>query len=896
MKNTLSVFLFICAVSLLAADAPEDFLFEEPQVQENSAPVLWEKATIAVQDGLLDAALQHYAKYIETVRPEEPNFARGTIQFARVCLKLNRIPQAEEVIAAHSAASKDPIPQELRDELDLLVAQIAFQKNDLPTIFAKTTPLLDREDTTMEVREEALILTADACARQKDWPRMLALMQGFNAKFPQANQKIAILRRTIQAYSASNLFADAERILAENIPHLSSSDELMGTLLQIQTYAQIGKFAEAKELFQKILPNLPAKYEQEWWYTLNVYGDAAFEAHRLDEALAVYATAERIAIDKDAMRYLLSQEMRIFLQKEDIREAQKARARLAENFRDSTEFLELTEALARLCRKNDKNQAMELFREITTLKSASPQRLYEAAMNCAECLFELGEMERAKNAFLQARDRGTDDVQRAAALLRAAQANAEIFQDSKITAEAGKTIALYQNIIQNYPTAPQTAVATFQMGLLLMELKHYTDAADAFAAFLKNFPDDANRDDAELQRCIALRKGLNEPEQLLTVASDLEKLAESAKANDIRERAPLEAFLAAAKANDFPRADAILTKLITDEKAPQREEALFQRAILRFVNQETEKAREDAALFFQDYSSSSMLAELHLHVADSYTPASDWENALHHYLLAAQSASAPPQVKTRAFFECALASVQLKKEKEALDYLERIPGFKTQEEITEPGIKKIVARAYYLKGDILSLQATKPEDFTAVVEAYNSSAQHAQTPLLRLSALGRKGEMLFAKAKAFGPVQESQEQKDTLQAARETFEQLLEEKSLPLRYRIRASFGLANTLLEQNENLEENERIAMRALNNIYTDWKSVSAPDVKKSLEPLVAKALLSLAALYEQDLNNPQSLQNAISYYNCIVENNLPEKGTANQKIADLNRRISELTSPQK
>ncbi len=891
MRNTLPCLLLIlCASLLLAETGPADFLFEPQQVPENPAVALLNKAMRAVEDNLFDAAMQHYADYIEIVRPEEPEFANGTIQYVRICIKLNRIQQAEDALQAHSAGSKGTVSQELQDQLDLLSAQIARQKNDDDTLLAKTTPILSRENTTMEIRKEVLTLTADTFAKQKKWPEFLKLMQEFNAKFPEANHDIEILRRTVQAYSASNLFADAEKILAENLPHLTGAGELIGSLLQIQNYAQIGKFTEAGELYQKILPSLPEQYDREWWYTLNVYGDAAFKAKRWDGALAIYAAAEQIAPDSDSMRILLAQQMKIFLQKEDIRQAQKARARLAEKFRDSTEFLDLTEALARLCRKNDKNQAAELFREITTLKAASPQRLYEATMNCAECLFELGEMEKAKNTFLQARDKGTDDTQRAAALLRAAQANAEIYQDSKITAEAGKTIALYQNIIQNYPNAPQTSVATFQIALLYMELKHYPDAASAFAAFLKNFPDNPRCEEAELQRCIALRKGTSAAEQLLIVADDLEKLALAAKTEDIRNRAPLEAFLAAAKANDFPRADGILTKLIDNPEAPQREDALFQRAILRFVNQDIPKAREDAALFFQDYSSSPLTGELHIHLADSFTSGLDWENALRHYLLAAQSNDAPPQVKTRAYFECAWASSQLNRPKEALDYLERMPGFKSQEEITEPAIKKIVARAYYLKGDILSRLASKPEEFTAAAAAYNSAAQNALAPLLKLSALGRKGEMLFAKAKAFGPVQESQEQQDTLDAAKEVFETLLNDKTLPLRYRIRASFGLANTLLEQKQN-----DAAKVCLVNIYSDWKGVTALDVKKSLEPIVAQALLSLAALDEQAANDPQSLQNALSYYRCIVDNNLPTKETAKLKIKDLETKISALTAPK-
>ena len=235
----------------------------------------------------------------------------------------------------------------------------------------------------------------------------------------------------------------------------------------------------------------------------------------------------------------------------------------------------------------------------------------------------------------------------------------------------------------------------------------------------------------------------------------------------------------------------------------------------------------------------------------------------------------------RCIYESADCCRRLARYEEALKFLSTFPGVPALKaaSLDTPATLDLYCRAYYLKGDILSILKNFPD----AEKAYRECRIQAGNTLLGYSAQGRMGEMLMEIAALQVNPKAAQ---NIYVNADKFFREIIsaDTSAIPVRHTLRiiAKSRLAISLCRQGKTEE-----ALQRYEDLYTDLKQ--GDNLYTALNGVYFQnTVLDMATLLEQK-GDMASLEKLMKYYQALANANLGVSDTARERLRKLQEKIS-------
>ncbi len=864
MMKALFTALLVCVLLFSAENTQTQvFRFEEP-VKVDPAQEQYELGMQALAAGGYKSADRYFTRFLELNGKLEPGYARGVLMRSRACLKDGRPQDALAAVNAHASGAsglKDPV---LKSELKFVSAQAFGMMRDWDSVRKITGELL-KEGSPSSIARDIRLLNADAARYQRDWKGVISVLNGEVSSEKNAFPEVMRLAR---AYVETGEYSRSLQLVNSCKVVEGSAEAMMLGLLKVRNLVKSGDGKAAGEIFEKLKSAMPSEPDADWWNAVVSIASASVEDGRYAEADVLYASAMKLAPDTDRLRFTLSKNIEMNLKAGFIEKARGNLEIMAKKFPESRERLDLTGQLGMLLyNKGNFNEAASYFRQLVEYRHANAALRYISGINLGECLYLSGQRMQAVEAFLGAESSASDADEHAYALLRAGETCTVLFRESVETkdkkAAGERAIKIFSDIHTSYSASKHAPAALLRKAGLLVESEKYAAAAETYAAyavFKGVAPADAAT--ARLKQGECLRRGASDVNGKLAAAGFFEKLA--AAGGQIVDEACLGAALCAREGGDIKRAEASLEKVIANRNSSKRAEALFLRACMRFDFGMIREARQDVDIFLAQYPSRMVECNrVAMLAGDSCANVGDWVAALKYYAIPANP-ERNSELRSEALYESAVAEYRQKSYDAALAHISTLLGLPASE-----NRNGLLARAYYLKGDVL----TSRMDYEGARDAYARCVTEAGNTMLGYAALGRQGETLMVLAS----MQKTDEGAKSagLKAAEDCFVRIIKDKSgSPYAPVVQmAEYNLAVCLARQG-----NQAAALEQYENIYFAYRNnyVDHSDQKRTPRPLddfyMTNSLIDMIAILEKK-GDSDSLDKVRRYRSFLEERrNIP------------------------
>lgn len=877
MKSTLATAFLLCSMLIAQTPQPQTFQFEE-EIKANPLAEQLELGMQAFADGLYKPAERYFNKYIELNGTSEPGYARGTLYKAKSCLRDSRPADAIAAIQAHAKKSAGLQDTLLQCELTFVEAQAQGMLGNWSIARNITASLHGNpkfKELPIALQQDIVLLQADAARYMKDWKGVLEAIKDWE---PSGEGAFQFVQRKARAYTELGDFAQSLKLLNDFKLKEGSPDAMLASILRVRNLISNNESEQARTIFGILKERMPDKPDYDWWSAVIVLAEASAKAGNYTEAEALYSSALKLAPDTEKQRLTLVRNMDMNLRAELIEKARANLQKITEMFPDSMECLEHTGLLGNLLYdKGDFNEAATYFRKLVEHTHNNVQLRYKAGINLGQSLYMAGQRQLAIEAYLRAEASASTPDEHADALLRAANAALATFREErdpqrKVLA-GDKTIGILSSIEEKYATSSNALTALMWKATLLAEMQRYAEAASAYERYAMKTSNSEEAFKGHLLQGECLRRAARTTEEKLAAAIFLETLASKTGSKNVDD-AWLEAAKAYRQAGDAAHAEAALKHILDKEQSPRRGDALYMCACLRFDADKTAEAQKDVALFQAQFPQRKDDCDrLSILAGDAYANAGDWGEALKCYVLPASPERQSP-LRSTALYEAAVAEYRLQGYDAALKHLETLLGILGQND------KDSIARANYLKGDILSARM----DYAPARDAYALSVMAAGNTMLGYAALGRQGDMLMANA-SMHKADEAMRNAD-LKAAAECYNRIIKdnlEAGNPYAPIVQAAqYSLALCQVRQGNvdaALETYEKIYLTYRNNYVDHGGEARKPRPMDDF--YMANALVDMIALLEKK-DTPDAQEKAQRYRSFLASRkNLPISKTAQERL---------------
>ncbi|MBQ6471349.1 MAG: tetratricopeptide repeat protein, partial [Victivallales bacterium] len=526
-------------------------------------------------------------------------------------------------------------------------------------------------------------------------------------------------------------------------------------------------------------------------------------------------------------------------------------------------------------------------KELSGLPQASAEQRFQAAMNAAVCLGRSGDLQLAFAQFKNAEPLGGTLENRAEALYCAAKVATDAAAATTLLEDASspcnyveEALNLFQKVAEEFPATPAAPNARFDQATLLAERQRLVEAAEAYARFAADYPLEERHDLALLYRGVCLRKAAKTPDELLAAARYLDRFADSIKDQEIADQALLESFRAAKDGGSGSQAHSALTRILSRQTSKLRSEALFQNSVLFFTEQRIPEMRADADKFFSEYATLPLADELHILVGDTYANEGNWQEALKHYISPVNSKMSPDLLPV-AYYESAHCCYKLEDDRTALSHINGLLDI-YRENDPQPlseDTHQILARAHYLKGDILAQDG----HFHEARDEYAASRNEAGDTILGFTALGRQGEMSLEIARVLiNDKQEDDPQThNAFQTAEKCFQTIIDNNPFPSPLYLMARYRQAVCYASQ----KASEEAALDTFKDLIITYRDHCLTGEPRN-DFYFANAVYEVCRILERK-GDELSLTQAKNYYKMLIERNLPTSATARERLKALEHR---------
>ena len=858
------------------------------QAQYAYAASLREQGESEMSDRKFRDALQtaEYYLVLPDIHPESADLDALKLLRAQTLVSLERSEDALQALLADDAVlTTGAQTNDLHWQALRLAAQLQLARREWTATLNLLAPYLDAK--TPERRDaELLLLRADA---------ELARMDFANA----ATHYAELIELLPQGTPAPDEMPDMAAVA--NLHRLRA---LVGMAEPLEGEARTALLDEAIALRDQLAPMRPDTRDTEWgnafWCLANEY--ARGNAQQPDTAVALLQDAFNLLPTDDAhfvdAGMLLAQLQR----RQGSPEALKTLQTLREQCPTSPKFGEFSLQLAEYLMNDTRDQAAELFEQLSKHESLTAQQRARAAFGLAECLDQAGQLETAQKFYRMAAD-DADPRLAVTALLQAAQ-------DARKAAQLDTAIALLVETADRFGTLPanteneldearklrhRAAEARFEAALLLRQRNRPEDLTKAISlveAFLQTTPDSPRRDEARLEKALMQENAAeNQPGQLAEVQQLFKALSDEPTLDErLRTIAFFETARIALNRQELQDAVAALAGFqAAYPQSPYALRACHRRTLLLFQLGQDDQARKLADELLQKWPGTTEAAQLMLLLGD-YALAKgtleDCREALRLYAQVQPQQCPDDALVAQARFERANvlflmsqhenaeqgkpdvnhpapnADDQSATKTDATDTLAGEPASPdSPHELRRQALAELASwkdedaptlapQAQMLWGDLLALEGQPQE----ACEHFQQAHALAGDSTIGLAALGRLGEMLLTEA---GDATENNPSKN-LQDAINTFDYILknaqDDELLAL-----AHFRTAQCLRElgKHQDAAHNYQDALRHYKEICVDYEAALAPERSTRYYTLAVFELADLAEQMNDRIIRAQAVQ---------------------------------------
>ncbi len=805
-----------------------------------------QKGVRAMADGIFSAAARFFLDYRSATAGREPDLADATVLLVKAYLLQNQVAEAETALnyqQKHSQGGADPY---YSDALVYWRGAVQLAQGHFEQATVTVTPLLEPL-RTQEFRRQALELLADAYAKLGRWQQAQSVLKQLLAEFPKSTNVVRAKLALVKAY-----LSEGQTHLAEESLDLLEQDSMMPTrevleLYRVMIFLNKKELDKATDLYRKIDGLRPSKPNEDWWMAASQLVDQLIPAGRHQDALTILPQVAKLATtDKTRIQAEL-QQAECLMELGNIQAAVDVVERFRTEHSGALEAVPVQLRLAELLRQQGQAAvAAGYLEEIAKNQAVSQELRYRAGFARGWCYADVGAHAEAMNAFAAAAALGQTEPQQAEAMLLAGDAAFRM-------QNYAKAATYYQAVAEKYKETPFAENGRFRQAQTRARSKLYGPAAEAFQAFIEEFPQSARLTEARLERGIALRlSGQNE-----LAMQELEQLADTRAADPLAPRALLEGHQAAVAAGQSDRAIALLSKLL--ENHPDSDlfaQALYQRASSLFLADRNEAAVADARRLVESFPLLPLSADALMWLGDHYANIGEAAHSESAFLRLVTS-QPKSHLAPAALYEAAMSAYHREDLNKALPLLKQ---FMTDYARADTDI---VARAEMLYGDLLAQKG----EYAEAITHFSRTQELMGSQELGLAAQGRLGEMHFS---LWGGGEDT----ESLKTAASLFNEILNQESLSASLREKTLYRRAKVY----EKLGRVESAIKDYMDIVYSYDQSLKAGNVRDWY--YFARAGYDAARLFLQ--NGQERL--AARTYERLAASGIPTAAEARQRAADI------------
>ena len=880
------IFLLCPAICMSADQEIEIFRFEEEEEQD-PAKELWEKGEIAIRERMFDSAVNYFEEFLKILDKSAANYKEQFIKATEFIVKSHLMTKnANAALLKLGETFNGTAVSSLTKELTYCLAQAYVLKEQWAKAADTLVPLTSKE-TPDPIRLNSIILAADCMMKLGQWQRLADTIETYLAQ--DGNQEnFNILYRLAEAYVALGENQKADTTIAKLAKlKMDADNELKFNIICTRNLAILGNAKLALETFNKISTRMPDTPDNDWWLMLSALADALYNANMLEEAFKIYENVIKMSSNIEQKMHA-SQYLFLICIKQNRKndELIKRVDEFQSKYPSSMELIEMVDILARhLQKKGENNTAAEQFIRLTTL-IPDAKTTYQAFFNAGECFAAFGNFENAISAFLSANSRGLNDDEKAIALYRAAEIAKYLFKGASAadsSTAATRSIGYFKDVADKYPNSPKAPYARFYQAELLENIGQFKEAATVYGLFGAAYPKDAQFEESVFRRGKCMRMGAKNVDEKLEAARFLSNGAKSMNLIPISNDTHIEAFRAFKEANALKEAENELNIVVNeDAEREKRLEAIFRRAMLRFETGDITGARADTDTMRAELPEHKHTDELCIFTGDSYANEQDWANARKYY-------SEPTgkqhneNIKPYALYESANASYRLDDFTQAMKYAEELIAMFPDGTELSPEIKSLVARTFYLMGDVLVSMPTP--DFPKAQECYGKCSDFSDEKDLKFASIGRRGDVFLQMASQNQrKLQNDNEEKDFFAEAIRYYSEIIRNYPMEHPLGLMARYKKAKALKSAKD--DEN---ALKEYKDFYASFEQRNGKHGTMDTF-YFASAVYEMAEILESK-GDEDSLNDAKRFYSRLAATNHPSAGTARERVKTIRDKLDEL-----